>query len=269
MVCMTGVVILIVAHISVIMNIRDFSVPVVGQLPQLERRLHALTEQAELTELHAAVRTGSQSEKVAMFALPSEMDMTRFIATFEVISDVFKRDGVLASMDEIEVSEPEQEDDATVRTVTTELVLRDDGLKNLLLLIQISGLLTVGDLLTEEESTLLVDRIEQENPSGIVALEQFLSADLLQYAKNPKTYEEQLKRSFTSTVLLNALENVLRTSLLYDVKHLLRSEVGEILDGYKLWPMQSMAVREIALEPGTEPNWFTVNLTLDVFSAEK
>ncbi|MBT4119724.1 MAG: hypothetical protein HOG89_01180 [Candidatus Peribacter sp.] len=260
---------LMYAHIQTIIQVRDVSVPIVGQLPQMERRLAALTQQIELTELHSATRIGSQQEKVEVYALPEETNVSRVVATFEVIRDVLTRDGLLAEMSNLDISEPVKRDDgSTSRTVSVEFAAHEDGLKTIMLLVQLSGLLTVGDVLTEEEVELLVDRIEQENPSGIVALEQFLTADLLRYAENSKTYEEQLKRSFSSMTFLNLFENVLRTSLLRDVKSLLRSDLGEILSGYKLWPLQLMAIEEVSMKPGDAPKWQRLGLTLLVFSEE-
>lgn len=261
--------ILLYAHIHTIIQVRDISVPIVGQLPQMERRLAALTQQIELTELHSVTRIGSQQEKVEVYALPEETNVSRIVATFEVIRDVLTRDGLLADMSDLDISEPiDREDGSVARTISVEFAAREDGLRTIMLLVQLSGLLTIGDVLTEQEIDMLVDRIEQENPSGIVALEQFLTADLLQYAENPKTYEEQLKRSFSSMTFLNLFENILRTSLLREVKVLLRSDLGEILHGYKLWPLQLMAIEEVSMKPGNAPAWQRLGLTLLVFSEE-
>jgi hypothetical protein len=261
--------ILMYAHIQTIIQVRDVSVPIVGQLPQMERRLAALTQQIELTELHAVTRIGSQQEKVEVYALPDETNISRIVATFEVIRDVLTRDGLLSEMSDLDISEATKREDGSVsRTISVEFAAHEDGLRTIMLLVKLSGLLTVGDVLTQQEIALLVDRIEQENPSGIVALEQFLTADLLRYAKNPKTYEEQLKRSFSSTTFLNLFENVLRTSLLREVKILLQSDLGEILNGYKLWPMQLMLVEEVSMKLGDAPKWQRLGLTLLVFSEE-
>ncbi len=260
---------LMYAHIQTIIQVRDISVPIVGELPQMERRLAALTQQIELTELHAATRIGSQQEKVEIYALPEETNLSRIVATFEVIRDVLTRDGLVADMSDLEIAEPVAlEDGSASRTISVEFAAHEDGTRIIMLLVKLSGLLTVGDVLTEQEISILVDRIEQENPSGIVALEQFLTADLLRYAENPKMYEEQLKRSFSSTTFLNLFENVLRTSLLREVKILLRSDLGEILNGYKLWPMQLMVLDEVSIRPGNAPAWQKLGLTLSVFSEE-
>lgn len=262
--------ILLYAHIQTIIQVRDISVPIVSQLPQMERRLAALTQQIELTELHSVTRIGSQQEKVEVYALPEETNVSRIVATFEVIRDVLTRDGLLSEMSDLDISEAlDREDGSIARTISVEFAAHEDGIKTIMLLVQLSGLLTIGDVLTDQEIDMLVDRIEQENPSGIVALEQFLTADLLRYAENPKTYEEQLKRSFSSMTFLNLFENVLRTSLLREVKVLLRSDLGEILNGYKLWPLQLMAIEEVSIKPGDAPAWQHLELTLSVFSDPK
>lgn len=261
---------LLYAHINTIIQVRDVSVPIVRHLPQMERRLAALTQQIELTELHSVTRVGSQQEKIEVYALPEETNVSRIVATFEVIRDVLTRDKLLAEMSDLDISEPLKREDGSVsRTVSVEFAAHEDGLRTIMLLVELSGLLTIGDVLTDQEVALLVDRIEKENPSGIVALEQFMTADLLRYAENPKTYEQQLKRSFSSTTFLNVFENVLRTSLLREVKVLLRSDLGEILSGYKLWPLQLMAVEEVSMRPGDAPGWQRLGLELSIFSDPK
>ncbi len=262
-------VMLIVSHINTIAEVKEFSVPLVGQLPELERKLDVLKQQVELTELHAVTRPGSMQEKVEVFALPKETDVSRIIATFEVVRDVLERNGYLADMSSVDISEErEGPDGIRSRDVSVEFVVHDEGLKTILLLVEIGGLLTIGDVLTEEETALLLHRIEQENPSGLIPFEQFLSADLLRYIEDSKTYEEQLRRSFSSTTFLNAFENVLRTSLLYDSKVLLRGGIGEALSTYKLWPLQIMAVKEVSIQPGSAEKWNRLGLTVEVFSAD-
>ena len=263
-------VVLITLHIRTIVEVRDVSVPIVGKLPMLEQRLQALKAQMELTELHAVSQVGSSEEQIEMYALPKEPNISRLIATFEVIRDVLKRDNLLSAMSDITISDPEEGPEGSkIRRVSVEFAVHEDGLRTIPLIVRLAGLMTVGDVLTEEEINLLVDRIEEENPAGIVSLEQFLSADLLGYAEDPKTYEEQIKRSFSGDGFLNAFENVLRTSLLYDVKRFLQSDLGTVLRGYKLWPMQIMALQEVSIHPGNAPRWHKLGITALLFSEEK
>lgn len=262
-VCMILAGVLLVVHIHTIVEVRDVSVPLVGQIPQMERQLAVLTQQLELTELHAAVRTGSNKEKIEVYALPNKTDTSRVIATLEVISDALKRDGLLAKMSSIEISDPVlQEDGSTAQRISLKFSAHENGLATLLLLVRLSGLLTIGDIVPQEDIDLLVETIEQENPSGIIALEQFLMADVLQYASNPKAFEEQLKRSFRSTAFLNAFESIVRTSVLRDIKIVLGGDIGDVIRSYKLWPMQMMSIDTISLVPGKAPQWQMVDLTL-------
>lgn len=258
---------LVSVHVQTISEVTHVSVPLVAKLPQLERRAKVLHQQVELTQLQAT-RTGSQQEKVEVYALPEETDISRLIATFEVMRDALATRGLLSDMSDLTISEPvENEDGSTVRTVSVEFTVHEDGMKTINLLVRLAGLLSVGDALSDEERELLVDRIEQESPTGIIALEQFLSIDLLRYIEEPKTFEKQLEKSFTSQTFHTTFNHVLRTSVLYDAKVLLGDGVGHTLKTYKLWPLQMMAVDEISLTPGSAPKWYKMGLTVSVFSA--
>jgi len=172
-------------------------------------------------------------------------------------------------MSDIDIGDPQpDETGATVRTLSVDFSVSDEGLKTVMLLVRLAGLLTVGDALTPDEIALLVDRTEKENPSGIIALEQFLSADLLRYSENPKAYEEQVKRSFGNTTFVNAFDNVLRTSLLRDVREILQSDMGEILQNYRLWPMQMMTVQGVSIIPGSARGWQKLSLKARVYSVK-
>ena len=252
---------LMVAHISTLAQVREESVPLVGQLPSLERKLTVLEQQIELTELEGATRLGSVQEKIEVFALPEETDVSRVVALFEVIRDVLKHNGYLADMNGLQIS-------SDGREASTEFIVHEQGMRTINLLIHTSGLLTIGDLLSEEELALLLQRIEEEHPAGLIALEQFLSADILRYAEDPKTYEEQLKKSFTSTALLSVFENLVNTSVLNDIKTLLRGDMAQSLQKLKLWPLQMMGVKEVSLSRGSAAKWYKIGLTLELFQAD-
>ena len=261
--------VLIFAHVHTIMEASTVSVPLVSKIPLLERRLGSLEQQIELTQLHAAVRTGSQQETVEVYALPQDTDVARLVSTFEVIRDALQRQGMLSRMSDIDIGDPSpDETGAMTRTLSVDFSVSDEGLKTVMLLVRLAGLLTVGDALTSDEVALLVDRTEKENPSGIIALEQFLSADLLRYSGNPKAYEEQVKRSFGNTTFVNAFDNVLRTSLLRDIREILQSDLGEILQNYRLWPMQMMTVQNVSIVPGSASGWQKLSLKARVYSVK-
>lgn len=260
--------VLVSKHITTISTVRDVSVPIVAKLPQLERRLDVLKQQVEISQLHSATKTGSQQEKVEVYALPEQTDVSRLIAFFEVLRDVLERRGHLSHMSDVTISDAQESDvGGLAQTLSVEFVVHEDGVKTIMLLTRLAGLLTVGDVLTDDQRTLLLHRIEQENPAGIIALEQFLSVDLMWYIEEPKTFEQQLKKSFSSDILRTTFDHVVRTSLLYDAKIVLGSDLGEVLRSYKLWPLQMMVLQEASLKAGSAPGWHRLGLTVLVFSA--
>lgn len=257
---------LMVQHAQIILEVKDISVPLVAELPQLERRVEVLSEQLELTELSAATRVGSKAENVAMYALPAQLEQQKFLAVFEVLRELLERDGLLADMSSVELSEDITLDNGAVANdATLQLTIHNTGLQQLLLLVRVAGLITTGDAFTSEELNLLIDRIETENPTGLVALEHFLAVNLLDYAKDPKVHEEQLRRSFGSSTFVTSLQSLVRQSLLHDVKTVLGADIGRALDNYKLWPLQMMDIQELSVEPGAAPEWYSVQLKVRVY----
>lgn len=261
--------VLIARHTETILEVQRVSVPLVADLPRLERTVKVLQQQMEITELHAATRVGSQEEKVHVFSLPEETDMDRLVAVFEVVRETLKRQNMLSHMSDLKFGETVRTDnDLSTTPLEVEFVVHDEGLETVLLLVRLAGLLTVGDTLTQMELDLLLNRIEHESPTGLVALEKFLSTDLLEYTENPRLHEEQLRKAFGTTMFRNAFENVLRTSLLADAKEFLNADLGNVLQTYKLWPLQMMLLREMTIEPGSASGWHRITLHLDVYSAE-
>lgn len=259
---------LMVMHIRAIDLMRNVSVPIVGQIPGLERKLASLQEQVDLTELNASTQVGSPEEQVRKFALPTETDLGRLMAVFDIVREVFTRDGTLAEMSDVSVGDTEDLGDGLkAQKVTVSFSLHEDAMKSILLLIRLAGLTKVGDVLSDADRAALLSSAEAESPTGVVALEQFFAVDLPDYAVNPKLYEDQVLRSFTTSAFLNTFRNIMRTSLLYDGKDLLTSDIGSVLIDYKLWPLQIMAVDEVSLMPGSAPKWHRLSLKIRVFSA--
>jgi hypothetical protein len=140
--------------------------------------------------------------------------------------------------------------------------VRGEGARAVLAFLRIAGLLTVGDTLTRAEKTSLIRATEEENPAAIVALEQFLATDLLSYCREPRPYEEQLRRSFTGDVFNTTLQTVFTDSLLKDAKTLLSGDFGRSVDRYRLWPTQMMQMGQAEIRPGSSEDWFTLDLTV-------
>lgn len=252
--------VLLYGHAQAIAETRSVSVPLLAELPTLERTAAVLKEQSELSELESATRVGSQMERVRTYVLPEKSDLDRIIAVFEILRETLGKRGTLSKMSDITFEDPiTREDGSIVRPLTVTFALHEDALHDMAALLRLSGLMTVGDALTQDEIAVLLDRTEAENPSGIVALEHFLSTDLLSYSQNTRLAEERLLRSFTSTTFVQSLQNVTRTSLLRDATEVLGGDIGAELTRYELWPLQMLSTDSVTLAPGSVEGWYTAS----------
>jgi len=252
--------VLLYGHAQAIAETRTVSVPLLAELPTLERTVSVLKEQSELSELESITRVGSQMERVRTYILPDKSDLDRIIAVFEILRETLSKRQVLSKMSDITFEDQfTREDGSLVRPLNVTFAVHESALHDIAALLRLSGLMTVGDALTQEEIAILLERTEAENPSGVVAVEHFLSTDLLSYAQNTRLAEERLLRSFTSTTFVQSLQNVTRTSLLRDAAEVLGGDIGTELSRYELWPLQMLSVDSSTIQPGSAEGWYTVS----------
>lgn len=257
---------LITDQISVIRNVRRVAVPLVAQLPEMERRVNVLKEQIELTELQSALRSGSQEERMKMFVLPEKTDRDRTVALFDVFHSLLKQSGTMSDTSSFAFSDPiPAEQGLTAKPLSIQYVIHHDGVRDLLQMIRLSGLLTIADTLTYEERKTLFERTEMENPAGIAVLEQYLSADLMDYVNEPRPHDEQLRRAFAGDAFRQELDDMLQGSFLRDAKRLFGGPLGKILQDRNLWPMPLMTVESVRLEPGSAEGWYRLDLVLHLY----
>ncbi|MDO8648484.1 MAG: hypothetical protein Q7R81_01750 [Candidatus Peregrinibacteria bacterium] len=260
---------LMLVHIHAIREVKDISLPLATQLPILERRLSLLSEQIEASELHAALRQGSQEERLHVYVLPAEVDMDRLLATFEVARIALEQRGLLSSMSAIVVGEQHtvSVEDATLSALplSFQMTVTAEGLSQFLTLMESAGLLTVGDTLTDAEIAQLFERTEAESPAGIVALEQFLTSDLLDYALEPQPFEDRLLRTFSSDAFSASFRSITQSSLLRSARELLGSGIGAELTAQKLWPLPFLTMMQTAIAE-RDGEWYDVTFTLETYA---
>lgn len=257
---------LIREHVRVIADVRNVSVPLVAELPLLEQRVSLVKEQVELAQLQSALRVGSDEERVHVYVLPEEFDIDRIVALFDVFSLTIPQQEFIANMSAIEFGEAVSVDEGLeALPITVSFSVHEQGIKDLINLFQIAGSVTVGDVFSKDELDALLAGIETESPAGIISLEQFLSTDLLEYSREPRPYEERLRRSFTSTHVQHMFDDLLRTSLLQDARSYLGGPAGALIQGQKLWPMPFMTFENIHSMPGNVASWHTLTLTLHTY----
>ncbi len=262
---------LVTAHLALLTDVREDVLPLAADIPPLERRLAVLTEQLELTALQASLQSGSPEEKLQAYVLPEKQDLRRLLAFFDVTRLLLERGKMLRGMSGIEVGQPTVLDpqpsaDASrgiveKRTISFQATLSDAGFERLFSTLELTGLLTVGDALTDAEIDRLFILTEAENYAGIVAVEKFLSTDLASYAREPRPAEDQLLKSFSSERFLQEFRGLLAGTRLASAREILGGDWGEAYAAQKVWPVQFLGVDRVSVELLPD-GWNRVSFTL-------
>lgn len=285
-------------HLDAIRAVQGSALPAAAQLATLQRRADILEEQVTLTEMQAKTRTGSAQEKLHAYVLPSDEKLARLLAAFEVMEGELRRKEMVSDMtgmnvgdwedseeteetEEVggvgevgevrevrEVREGGRREDLAVRPLAVTYTVTREGAEEILLFVELSGLLTVGDALSPGQLQSLFDLTEAHNPAGIVALEKFLSGDLLSYARAPRKAEQVLLQAFPSDRFLEQLREVLADSRLPDAQAMLGGEMGTALMEQKLWPVQMLLPTHVALTE-SEGGMYELSLRLAVYGREE
>ncbi len=249
-VLLTCCVLLIFLQVRAVRAVARDAVPILQRLPKEERRLAVLSEQLEIAEFERAMRGGSTQEMLAAFVLPSDPDLDRLLSTVDTLEQWMRARKDLLSFSTIRADEAKPLADSPkvlAQSVTLEATVTPEGLQNLLKFLDLSGLLTVGDALTSDQLKLLLQATEEESPAALTAMEAFLSTDLLRYAREPKPFDEQLRRAFSSDAFDDTVAAILAGSLLEDAKHLLGSDLGRSLETQGLWPTRFLLTEGVEM----------------------
>lgn len=249
----------IAGHASAFRDMRAM-LPTAARIPGLEARLTRIKDQLELAELHASLRNASAEERVHVFVLPKEQELDRTLGYFDVIEDALRSSRMLRSITPIDVGA------SVTRTLSNAVTLRarplhmtltvsEGGLRSFLTFIDLAGTLTVGDALSPTEQAELFRQTEAETPTAIVPLEQFLSTDLLAYAKDTKPHVERLQRAFSSESFERTFLSLERSSLLGKAVEHLRGPIGTALEAHDLWPVQFLTAEKTSLRELPDGFW--------------
>lgn len=235
---------LLVEHAVSVQQFTTLTFPIAAEIPPLERRLRVLEDQVRTAELQAAVLLETEEEMVRVFVFPSDAGITGLVKFFDFLRDDLLEKKLLLEMSSITVGEASKVPDMPhLRRVPLSLTFRlqQRGVEQVLWLIDHAGAVTIADILSPEEIDLLLAKAEEENPSSIVALELFLSTDILQYVREPKPLEEQIRRSFVSDGFHSTFESV-RDGSLATARSFLGGRFGTVLEREHLWPLRAMRI---------------------------
>jgi hypothetical protein len=225
---------------------REIGLPAALQLTQLEKRMDILAEQNEIAELQSDLRGGSIEETMHTYVLPEEDDADRVLATFDVLFSYLQQKRLLTTVSPIEVGDRVEGDDVDVLPISFTVTAKPEGIAFLVSFIDVSGYLTIGDVLEQSDIDRLLKLTEQENPASVSALEYFLSTELLPYSEEPKAFDEELRKAF-SEAAQTTITSVLESPNLRAARTLLH-ELAPILREQNLWPTRLLTVERVSSE---------------------
>ena len=264
---------LVRAHAVAIGTMRTETLPLAADISPLQDRLAILEKQVEVSKLAAAVRPNSAEERLHVFVFPTDASLDRPVAVLNTAIDALRGEGNLRGTPSIipGEAEPAASSGAGMRLVRRPLTLiatvNEQGMHSLLRLVDLSGLLTIQDALTPEQSQRLFALTEGENPAGIAALGQFLSTDLLSFLREPQVAEEHLLSSFSSDAFAASIRSIMQGSFFQDATALAKGAVGQALQREQLWPLPFLELSKTELKDAGN-GWQTVCLSLWVYGRE-
>lgn len=263
--------VLLAEHAMVIRQVRDDGLPAYVTIPALERRLAVLTEQVEVSELQRSLAQGSAEEMIRSFVLPEKPDIDRVLGLIELMRDQLEEAKMLRAMSPVHVggdAETGGVSSVLASPVSFHAELTEEGWGQVRLLFQLSGLVTVGDALRSDELQRLLDATEQENPAGIAGVEHFLSTPLLRYVREPRSFEEEVRRSFSSPVFEETFADLLQHSLLSDARRFFTGPLGQEVIRRKFWPMRFLTLERVSIEP-KEGGWSRIGIEMQAYSRKE
>ncbi len=246
---------LIASHVHALLTVRDTLLPLAARIPAQERRLQMLAKQTELAQAQQQLMSGSPDEQIHTFILPAKAGRSRVLALLDVTRLLMERSSLLRSMSAITVSEPvpatrvpsapQSQDALTERTYSFTAELSPDGVSQFLRVIELSGLLRVGDAFTAQEIEQLFALTEAEDVTAIVPLQKFLAIDLATYTREPKLYEEAFLRAVSSERFVHKFRSILSSSRLAAARDVIGGPWGKTYIAQKLLPFPFLSIGKI------------------------
>jgi hypothetical protein len=251
-------------HALVIRSVGQDALSLASRIPPLEERETLLKRQVELSKQISFSRLGSLKEQLNTFVLsPHAAD--RAIASLTVVTDAMRAQQDLRDISPIEVGKDAEE--SSDSTLTFTVTVNDEGMRILSRFFSISGLLTVYSALTPDQAQHLLALTERDNPTGIVALGQFLSTDLSKYLLDPSAYDRRLLVDYSSTAFAEELGNIMGASFFDEEGAFLRGSVGSTLLHANLWPLPFLMVEKEGMTELPD-EWYKVSFVVRAAGAE-
>lgn len=260
-VCLTVCAFLLTEHVRAVTHVRANTMPLLNQVPALERRIAVLLEQLELSELNAALKVGSVSEQVNSYVMPESVDLSRVVSVIDTLREVWLDQGWIGELSEVTLGSHEV-GELDRQHFSLSFSAAEDHLGETLDFFQYAGLITVSDAISAKQRDHLLIACEEESPAAITALEQFLSTDLLTYVRDPRAQRDMLLRSFGDGPFAILLRETIQSSALPAMQEILGGRTGSALTERSLWPIPYLKLEDTVITKGAAPGWVRVDLSL-------
>jgi hypothetical protein len=260
---MTCTLFLLLRHAQAVRSMRETGLPAAIRLMRIEERAAVLQAQNEAAQLHAALRTGTETEILRLSVLPEEPARETLFALWDILFAHLRAHEHIRSLPTLTMGDVRQQhgDGLTWRTYPFSFTVTttEEGLRIMDAFMHVAGMLTVSDLLSDQDIDRLLLLTEKQNPAAITSLEHFLSADLLRFAQAPQAYEDQLTGALTSPLFAEEVRGMFAHTQRRDALLLLR-EIAPLLQEHRLWPMRFLSVDTATITE--QDGWITVAISL-------
>lgn len=259
---------LVEEHALLIKEVGQEGLPLAAGIPALEDRKALLLRQLDVTKLASSTRLGSLREQLHAYVLPAH-PVDRFVAALTDVTEGLRAKGEIGDMAPLEVGQPEALDALSGSTlhrqkVTLTLDVSADGMRALEQFTNLTGLLTVADVLTPAQTQDLLTQTERENPTGVVALSQFFATDLAKYLQDQSSYDRRLLSEFSASAFSEHFSTVMQSPFFSDESGFLRGDIGQHLLQQKLWPLPFAQIVRADLAEASD-GFEHVTLLFDVY----
>ena len=197
-------------HVTTFAEQKQRALMIGQELPHLRSQVALLKATVATEKAFGMDAAASLEEQAASYVLPLTPDAPRLIALLSAIVGSFSD---ALTLESVIVGQPVVVDARETKPVT--LTLRGPLLDamNVVSLLDLSGRLTVSDLLTSEDRKRLLEDIDARSPASLPAVSAFLSADILSVASQPDAALDRVTRDMPSAVAADTRATLLASGL--------------------------------------------------------
>lgn len=236
--------VLIFAHARSVALMRRDGVSAAALLPSLEQRLSLLQAQEDAMQDRQSRRSAATRELFAAYVVPAGEELDRLLASIDVFLADAQHQGIVRDA-AVQVEDTSQQHDVDHPAVLLRIdaTVTADGLQALHTFVDVSGRLTVFDLLGGDDAEQLSVLAMDAQPRTVIALEEFFSMDALAYAADPAAAERRLGLVTVDTHIQDALLSALaRPSVQRRILLLRRLRGGLVSAG--AWPLRALLLSD-------------------------